>query len=79
MSTIIKAEYEKKTDKIEVNSSGDTAEMFLLAMYIISDIACRLGKSRYEVMKKILHAIKIGESVGAFGRCDEAERGEEKE
>lgn len=64
MNTIIKAEYKKETGNTEVSLSGNIGEMFILVMHIISDIANHLGKSRYEVIKDILCAIRIAEDAG---------------
>lgn len=64
MNTIIKAEYKKETGNAEVSLSGNIGEMFILVMYIISDIAGRTGKTKYEVIKDILCAIRITEEAG---------------
>ncbi len=64
MNTIIKAEYKKETGNAEVSSSGNIGEMLILVMYIISNIASSTGKTKYEVIKDILRAIRIAEDAG---------------
>lgn len=38
--------------------------MLILVMYIISNIASSTGKTKYEVIKDILRAIRIAEDAG---------------
>lgn len=64
MNTIIKAEYKKETGNTEVSLSGNTGEMLILVMHIISDIASSTGKTKHEVIKDILCAIRITEDAG---------------
>lgn len=64
MNTIIKAEYKKETGNAEVSLSGNTGEMLILVMYIISNIASSTGKTKHEVIKDILRAIRITEDAG---------------
>ena len=64
MNTIIKAEYKKETGNTEVSLSGNTGEMLILVMHIISDIASSTGKTKHEVIKDILCAIRIAKDAG---------------
>lgn len=64
MNTIIKAEYKKETGNTEVSLSGSTGEMLILVIYIISNIASSTGKTKHEVIKDILRAIRIVEDAG---------------